>query len=320
VRGIDFVLTAYHNEAGRLAKLTDLDDPAVLAGAVWIDVAEPTEDERELLEAYGLWHLPDEDDLEEIEASSRSFVDDEGLHMSSWFLREVEGRDETVSVAFRLTGTRLLTLHDPEVPVLRLMRMRANRGHLPVTPLALFHVLYETKLDDLADTLEEIHGDLDELGHSTLRLQSREFATTVDQLTRLEHLNSKVRLCLVDAQRDLTFLLRNGGLDKAERRRWQSLLRDVASLLPHCEFLFEKVTFLLHALQGFVNIEQNQIIKIFSVVAVIFLPPTLIASSYGMNFANMPELSWPWGYPFAILMMILSGIAPFVFFKVKGWL
>ncbi|MEQ8485023.1 MAG: magnesium/cobalt transporter CorA [Pseudomonadales bacterium] len=314
------MLTAYIDHHGRLEKLADPTAPGALRRAVWIDVVEPTDEEREIMSRLLPWQLPAEDDLEEIEASSRSFADEHGLHISSWFLRRLEGRDETVNAAFRLTPTQLFTMHDPEVPVLRLMRMRANRGALPVAPRALLRALYETKLDELADTLEEIHESLDEYGQDALQRRSRDFADAAAQLTEIEHLNSKVRLCLVDAQRDLTFLLRHGGLDKAERRQWQTLLRDIDSLLPHCEFLFEKVTFLLHALQGFVNIEQNQIIKIFSVVAVIFLPPTLIASSYGMNFHIMPELDWPFGYPMAIVMMILSGIAPYLLFKRKGWL
>ncbi|MCO6441885.1 MAG: magnesium transporter CorA, partial [Nitrococcus mobilis] len=121
-------------------------------------------------------------------------------------------------------------------------------------------------------------------------------------------------------QRALTFLLRKGRLG-ADNREWvREQLHDLDSLLPHNTFLFEKVNFLMDAAMGFSNIEQAQIIKIFSIAAVVFLPPTLVASIYGMNFHFMPELDWKWGYPLAILLMLLSGVAPYVYFKRKGWL
>lgn len=300
--------------------MPDAFDGHSLARAFWIDLAEPTPEERALVESLHRQELPDAEDLQEIEASSRSFVDEQGLHISSLFLRRIEGRDETVNAALLLTGERLVTLHEPEISALRLLRMRADRRLTVTTPLDLLQELYEIKLDDLADSLEEVHEALDEIGQTALQRQGKDMRRVIDDLTRLEHRNSKVRLCLLDAQRDLVFLIRHGGLEKGQRRRVEGLLRDADSLLPHCAFLFEKVGFLLQALQGSINIEQNQIIKIFSVVAVIFLPPTLIASIYGMNFTVMPELQWPWGYPFAILLMVLSGLAPYVFFKRKGWL
>lgn len=299
-------------------------DPAMAADrlgeAFWIDLAEPSEEERARVEHLHHLGLPDAEDLEEIEASSRSYVDARGLHISSLFLRRVEGRVETVNAAVLITTDRLITIHEPEVPAVRLLRMRAPRLGGLSTPLDLVQELYEIKLDDLADTLEEIHQDLDALGVGALASPGTDMAAMIDRLTQLEHLNSKVRLCLVDAQRDLVFLARHGGLDKAQRRAIDTLQRDADSLLPHCTFLFEKVGFLLQALQGAINIQQNQIIKIFSVIAVVFLPPTLVASSYGMNFEFMPELAWPLGYPFALVLMVLSALAPYLWFRRKGWL
>jgi magnesium transporter len=133
-------------------------------------------------------------------------------------------------------------------------------------------------------------------------------------------INGKVRLCLMDTQRALTYLLRRARLGSAQADEVREILRDIESLLPHNSFLFEKVNFLMDAAQGFISIEQNKIIKIFSIAAVVFLPPTMIASIYGMNFQIMPELGWEWGYPLAIGLMILSGIAPYWYFKYRGWL
>jgi magnesium transporter len=314
------MLSAFRLEAGLLTRIIEPADEQALENSIWIDLAESTPEERQLVEELHQQVLPRSDDLEEIEASSRSYVDERGVHISSMFLQRTEGREETVNVALLLTHERFISLHEPEVAALRLLRMRAARRLTAAQPLDLFLELYEIKLDDLADTLEEIHQNLDEIGGAALQHRGEQMRINIDRLSKHEHRNSKVRLCLVDAQRDLAFMLRHGELDKKQRAHVGTLLRDVDSLLPHCSFLFEKVGFLLQTLQGSINIEQNQIIKIFSVVAVIFLPPTLIASAYGMNFRHMPELDWPWGYPFAILLMILSSIAPYVIFKHKQWL
>ena len=314
------MLTAFTTIPGRLSRLPEHADRQALATAVWIDLAEPTAEERALVESLHETELPETEDLEEIEASSRSYVDERGLHIASMFLHRIEGRDEIVHALLRITNDRLVTLHDPEIPALRLLRMRADRRRTGQTPLDLLQALFEIKLDHLADTLEAIQEALDDIGDTAFQQARGGLRQTIDTLTQLEHRNSKVRLCLTDAQRDLMFLIRHGGLDKPMRRSIGALLRDANSLLPHCTFLFEKVGFLLQAIQGAINIEQNQIIKIFSVAAVIFLPPTLIASIYGMNFRVMPELDWQWGYPLTIVLMILSGIAPYMFFRRKGWL
>jgi magnesium transporter len=150
--------------------------------------------------------------------------------------------------------------------------------------------------------------------------EEADFRASIDQLALIEDLNGKVRVSLMDAQRDLTFLLRRARFDREYVEWIQDMLRDVDTLLPHNTYLSEKVNFVLNAAMGFINLEQNQIIKIFSIAAVVFLPPTLVASIYGMNFHLMPELSWPWGYPLAIFLMIVSAITPYLYFKRKGWL
>ena len=180
--------------------------------------------------------------------------------------------------------------------------------------------MFEVKVEELADTLEEVHTGLQHVSSQVLEETDTDLEAAIDELARHEDLNGKVRLSLMDAQRALTFLLRRGRLSDKYLEQVREILRDVDSLLPHNTFLFEKVNFLMAAAQGFINIEQNQIIKIFSIAAVVFLPPTMIASIYGMNFHDMPELSWTFGYPMAILLIVLSGIAPYWYFKRKGWL
>lgn len=150
--------------------------------------------------------------------------------------------------------------------------------------------------------------------------QGEAFDEALATLTEQEDTSSKVRLCLMDTQRALSFLVRKTRLPANQLEQAREILRDIESLQPHNESLFQKVNFLMQAAMGFINIEQNRIIKIFSVVSVIFLPPTLVASNYGMNFNNMPELGFAYGYPMALGLMGLAAFAPYWYFKRKGWL
>ena len=150
--------------------------------------------------------------------------------------------------------------------------------------------------------------------------QGDDYDEALSTLAEQEDIGWKVRLCLMDTQRALNFLVRKARLPAGQLEQAREILRDIESLLPHNESLFQKVNFLMQAAMGFINIEQNRIIKIFSVVSVVFLPPTLVASSYGMNFEFMPELHWSFGYPGAIVFMMLAGLAPYLYFKRKNWL
>ena len=142
----------------------------------------------------------------------------------------------------------------------------------------------------------------------------------MDGLADQEDLIGKIRLCLMDAQRDIRFLIRQPQMPKKYRKLGAELLLDIDSLMPHNDFLSEKADFLLNATQGFINMEQNRLLKIFSVAALIFLPPTLIAGIYGMNFESMPELSWAWGYPMALGLIAVAAVVPILYVRLKGWL
>ena len=314
------MLTAFTLKNDRLEQL-NADDPEQLREAMWIDLINPGEEELAQVQAMYRQHLPDVDDVEEIEASARSYEDEDGLHIHSLFLHDLEERPVNTSVAFTLSGQRLFTLHEHHLPVFRLLRLRARRETDLVTDaVSLVLALFETKIEALADRLELVHTQLEKVSELVLAEQNVDFEDAIDLLTRQEDVNGKVRLCLMDTQRALTFLMRRGRLDTEQRDWAREIMRDVDSLLPHNAFLFEKVNFLLDAAMGFINIEQAQIIKTFSIAAVVFLPPTMIASIYGMNFKILPELSWELGYPFALALMVISGVAPYAFFKHKGWL
>ncbi|OZC35863.1 magnesium and cobalt transport protein CorA [Marinobacter vinifirmus] len=292
-----------------------------LPEAEWIDAHEPDVDERRLLERLLHADLPESEEVEEIEASARCFVDQAGIHVHSLFLAQNEGRHNTVSVACILQKERLITIREGDLADFRLLRMRARRGQVEAkTPQELLVTLLEQKVENHADTLEDLHRQLEQVSYLVLEDENAELEEAITRLARLEDSNGKIRLCLMDTQRDISFLLRHLKALPEQADTLREIMRDVETLMSHTTFLFDKVNFLMDSTQGFINIEQNQIIKIFSIAAVVFLPPTLIASIYGMNFDYMPELKWLLGYPWAIGLMIASGIAPYWYFKRKGWL
>ena len=292
-----------------------------VAIAAWIDAHEPSDDERTQLQAFLSTELPESDDVEEIEFSARYFTDNAGIHVRSLFLAQSEGRHNTVTVAFILQNERLITLREGELADFRLLRMRARRGQIKVhTPQELLVIMFEQKVENLADALEDIHRKLEDVSYLVLEVIGSDLEDAIDQLAKLEDSNGKIRLCLMDTQRSISFLQRHLRNNPELQETAREIIRDVDTLMSHTTFLFDKINFLMDSTQGFINIAQNKIIKIFSIAAVVFLPPTLVASIYGMNFQYMPELNLKLGYPGALGMMFLAGIAPYWFFKRKGWL
>ncbi|MBS9848151.1 magnesium/cobalt transporter CorA [Vibrio alginolyticus] len=293
----------------------------LVAQADWIDAHEPTDEERDLISSLLRIELPESEDVEEIETSARCFIDNAGIHVHSLFLSPTEGRHNTVTVACILQNKRLITIREGEVADFRLLRLRARKGQIRCDDVdSLLVTLLEQKVENHADTLEDIHRQLEMVSHDVLENDDADLEECISRLARLEDSNGKVRLCLMDTQRDISFLLRHLKSRNDHRETLNEISRDIEALMSHTTFLFDKINFLMDSTQGFINIKQNQIIKIFSIAAVVFLPPTVIASIYGMNFEFMPELSWTGGYPWALGLMLASGFAPYFYFKRKGWL
>lgn len=294
---------------------------STIAEADWLDVHEPDTNERELINALMRSDLPQSSDVSQIESSARYFIDDEGVHVHSLFLSHSEGRHKTATVAFILQGKRLITVREGKLADFRLLRLRARRGQVEAaSPADLMMTIFEQKVENLADFIEDIHRDLESVSKVVLEEENSDLEWAIDQLAKLEDSNGKIRLCLMDTQRSLTFLQRQIRSRLAAPELCNEVLHDIETLLTHTSFLFDKINFLMDSTQGFININQNKIIKTFSIAAVVFLPPTLVASIYGMNFNVMPELNWMLGYPMALGLMLASGIAPYWFFKLKGWL
>ncbi|MCG3865604.1 MULTISPECIES: magnesium/cobalt transporter CorA [unclassified Photobacterium] len=316
------MLNAFKLNDFRLQRL-DLEDQDPISSALWVDLIEPNETERNRVQRELGQGLATRPELEDIESSARFFEDEDGLHIHSFFYYEdAEDYANNSTVAFTIRDGRLFTLRERELPAFRLYRMRARTQHLQQgSAYELLLDLFETKIEQLADVIEDIYSALESIGKVILGGKPGEhFDKALSNLAEQEDAGWKIRLCLMDTQRALSFLVRKARLPASELEQAREVLRDIESLLPYNESLFQKVNFLMDAAMGFINIEQNRIIKIFSVVSVIFLPPTLVASSYGMNFKFMPELHWEFGYPYALMVMVLAGFAPYLYFKRKGWL
>jgi magnesium transporter len=313
-------------QAGRLSQVnietrTDLER----AAPIWVDLTDPTDEERDWVRSiYGVT-LPDEDEVKDIEASARYYEADNGdLHLRSDFLLEVEDdKSRVVTVAFILAKNLLFSMHNDDLPVFRLVRMRARSrpGSIGDFKDVLLD-LYATDVEYSADALEGIYQNLEEVSHSVLQkdVSDQDAADLLNAMAREEDLNGRIRRNMMDTRRAVSFMMRGRLFSADQFDDARQILRDIESLDGHTAFLFDKINFLMDATVGFININQNKIIKIFSVASVAFLPPTLIASIYGMNFRWLPELDWSWGYPFALLLMVASAITPFWYFRHRGWL
>ena len=293
---------------------------------IWIDMVAPSEIERGWVKSLYDFELPSPENMQDLEASARFFEGESGeLHLRSDFLLELNEDDSrNVPVAFILKNNTLLSLHLEDLPVFRLVRMRARTrpGYIEDAREVLLD-LYATDAEYSADALESVYAQLEKISASVLtqRMTDAEAATVLARIAKEEDLNGRIRRNVMDTRRAVSFLMRQKLLEGDQMEDARQIMRDIDSLDGHTAFAFDKINFLMDATVGFININQNKIIKIFSVASVALLPPTLIASIYGMNFKGwFPELAWDYGYPFALGLMLVSVVVPFVYFKSKGWL
>lgn len=299
---------------------------------IWVDMESPTpEEKRWIKQHYGL-SIPDDATDDDIEESARFYEEDNGeLHIRSDFLIDDDEDPRSVRSAFILNQHNqalkscgvLFSIHEEDIPVFRLLRLRARRvpGLIDDAKDVLLS-LFDADVEYSADTLEGIYDDLKKVSKRVLAGQiTDDYAQHIlADIAWQEDLNGRIRRNMLDTRRAVSFMMRSKMLDAEQFEDARQILRDIESLDSHTQFLFDKINFLMDALVGFLNINQNKIIKIFSVASVALLPPTLIASVYGMNFALMPELEWKYGYLYAILIMIASALGPMLYFRKRGWL
>jgi len=217
----------------------------------------------------------------------------------------------------------LFSIHDEDVPVFRLLRLRARRAPgLIEDAKDVLLKLFDADAEYSADTLEGIYDELEKVSKQVLAGEVTDTLAgeVLGDIARQEDLNGRIRRNVMDTRRALSFMMRSRMLSQEQFEDARQILRDIESLDNHTAFLFDKINFLMDATVGFININQNKIIKIFSVASVALLPPTLVASLYGMNFQHMPELQWRAGYPYALALMAASALVPMWYFRRRGWL
>jgi len=317
-------MSAFELVDGRLSKVAITCRHDLFAiKPIWIDLLAPSKAQRLLIgQHYGL-ELPDPRDLTDLESSARFYVEQDEIHIHSDFLLDKEGQARSVPVAFVLRGDILFSVRNEELPVFRLQRLRARTqpGFVSDSRDMLLD-LYGAEAEYSADSLEDIYTELEVVSKAVLSdgMSDEDAARILADIAEQEDLNGRIRRNILDTQRAVSFMLRRKLLTGSQLEDAQQILRDIESLNSHTAFLFGKINFLMDATVGFININQNKVIKIFSVASVSLLPPTLIASIYGMNFTHMPELEWGLGYPFALSLMLTSVILPYLYFRRKGWL
>lgn len=309
-----------------------IEDLAVVPeNAVWIDLVNPSAAEDKAVERLAGIAIPTREDMQEIEISSRLYMENGARYMTATLMCQSDtDMPRTTAVTFILGDHRLVTVRYDLPKPFALVEAKLARSCTPsITGEMVLMELLDAVIDRCADILERCGTEIDQVSHdifepeSERHGQAKRYSQILISIGRKGDLTSKVRESLVSIGRVVTFLsavVEGVKWSKDMREQLKTMQRDVASLTDHASYLSNKITFVLDAMLGVVNLEQNNIIKLFSVMAVVLMPPTLIASVYGMNFKVMPELEWVHGYPMALVMMLAAAIVPYWIFKWKKWL
>jgi magnesium transporter len=301
--------------------------------ATWIDLEEPTHEEEQLVERCIKVDVPTQAEMAEIEPSSRLYEQNGALYMTVSALRGVdEHYPTTTPIGFVLAGKRLVTIRYATPKPVRTFENHARRDPELVRdgPTALVRLL-DSIIDRLADEIESVSARMEQLSQEIFqepqderRIPAQKLTSLLTSIGRTQTLLTKIRYSAVSTLRMLSFFgasnLVHDDTQKELLHHVASLTSDVTSLSEHASFLSDNLTFLLDASLGLISIEQNAAMKLFSWAAVVFLPPTLIAGIFGMNFHYMPELSWRYGYPLSLAVMLVSAIGPYLYFKRRGWI
>ncbi|MDE2379759.1 magnesium transporter CorA family protein [Bradyrhizobium sp.] len=309
-----------------------VDDLSALPdNAVWIDLVNPTAGEDKAVERLAGIAIPTREDMQEIEISSRLYIENGARYMTATLMCHSDtDMPRTTAVTFILGDHRLVTVRYDQPKPFALVEAKLARSCAPaISGEMVLMELLDAVIDRCADILERCGAEVDQVSHDIFEPESerhghaKRYSQILIAIGRKGDLTSKVRESLVSIGRIVTFLsavVEGVKWSKDMREQLKTMQRDVGSLTDHASYLSNKITFVLDAMLGVVNLEQNNIIKLFSVMAVVLMPPTLIASIYGMNFKVMPELEWVHGYPMALLMMLAAAIVPYYLFKLKKWL
>ncbi|HME26872.1 MAG TPA: magnesium transporter CorA family protein [Acetobacteraceae bacterium] len=319
------MLTAFTYRDGMLHRILE-----PLSEAVWIDLLEPTPDEAERVARETGLAIPTEADINEIESSSRLATRDDTLYLSMPLVVHLDDEPRSVSFGFVLSRDRLITVRFATSRVFEQFiaqhAMPASSGsHVMVA-------LLEAVVDRQADALEQVKADLENISHrifaadmvaaSGRKREDRMLRATLVTLGRVGDLVSHIRESQVSAGRIVPYVetAAEAWLPPELHPRLQTLQRDIASLNDYDTHLNDKLQFLLDATLGFINIAQNNVMKVLTVASVVGIPPVLVAGIYGMNFKSIPEYDWPWGYAYGLAVIVLTAIIPLAIFKWRNWI
>ena len=323
------MITLYDAAGGCLVKRGGSTD--VQSGTIWIDLLNPTDEEEHTIEKILKLDVPTRAEMREIEASNRFYSEDGADFMTAFVIHSGETEQVTTSnVTFILTGNRLITVRYAEPKAFSLFSDRACRntdGCMNGTQVMTG--LLETIIQRQADLIEKVQDQVETLApqifgqNGAASSRSRGLEDMLRGVGKLGDITSRATESATSLHRTLLYFadaIRKHDADPKLLARIESADRDIQSLGEHLRFVSGRTSFLLDATLGMISTQQNQIIKLFSVMAVMLMPPTLVASVYGMNFKAMPELDWPFGYPLALCLMFFSGLIPYIYFRRKGWL
>ncbi|HET6390019.1 magnesium transporter CorA family protein [Hyphomicrobium sp.] len=323
------MITVYDADGDKLVERSSVGD---LSTAVWIDLTDPKEDEDKFIEeALGI-EVPTRSEMREIEASNRFYTENGAYYMTGIILHNTDQDVPLTSVVtFILFGNQLVTVRYASPRAFPLYVARASKGDVGCgTGAGVMIGLLEMLIEREADLIERVQDEVERIAPLVFGQKS---TATMPHSRRLE-----VLLKTVGKEGDITARAQESAMslhrlslffanaarerkdDERITTRIEAANHDILSLMESMRFLSARTSFLLDATLGMISNEQNQIIKLFSVMAVMLMPPTLVASIYGMNFRHMPELDWPYGYPMAIIMMFVAALVPYLYFKKKGWL
>lgn len=289
---------------------------------IWIDIIESNNNYKQnyinnILEKNKIKFFK----LKNLKKNKRFFKKNNELHIRCYFFshNKKQNKINNSIVYFIIYNNLLYTIHEEKILTFHTYQQSINDQCINNgNAYELLLNLFEIKINELTDQMEHISNTLEKLSSLIMSKQKiNEYHYTLSDLTILENIEWKIRINLLDTERTIIYLLQKAELPLIQKKYAQQILQNITLLLPHNAYIAQKINLSIQTIIGFISIQQNRIIKIFSII---FLPPTLIASSYGMNFEFMPELHWPFGYPSIIILMILTGIAPYLYFKYKNWL
>ncbi|MGA0556631.1 magnesium/cobalt transporter CorA [Larkinella sp. VNQ87] len=316
------MIRIFQQDETAVRKIRDIDSFLDTERTLWVDLQNPSREETKSVEDKFDVNFQTQQEQAEIESSSRYIEEDDFLIANSNFLvPDKEQMYVTVPVSFMLKDDTLFTYRNADlrsfadtVKKIKSRRSVFNDG------AQILITIFESRIDHDADLIEMVSQEIKAINRQ-LDLDAKLDKEMLLKINDYQELTMSIRENVVDKQRVISSMIRSDGwFTNDEQQRLRTLIKDINSLIDHTNFIFERLEFLQNTFLGLIDLEQNRIVKIFTVVSLVFLPPTLLASIWGMNFTNMPELNWPFGYPLALAAIVLSSLITLFIFRRKNWL